>query len=349
MVDSSVDGFYLDELERVYTLLDSIRDNSSVADYIEYSLKSLEFARDYFSKFVSSKDNELKRNYAWILNTIVDDFTEGYFLCLRGLDSMKDSTYVALKKLTDYYAGILEVPNNPIPIFLNVYSSYFPSSRSKLARSIGEKVGYYFLTTDISDSPILWPNIAHEVAHCFISNDDPSDRLFEKKQIDSSNLGYDIFCYRVGEALCDSIATRIAGIPYVYSFLNRYWHQLSDSNSEMDTHPTDAFRIKCIELTLERMGETKSADELMKGMMVKFDSDAWKQEKISETLERIVEYSMSLNIKPGKKAKNSYVEKLLEIWVKYMGAQQYMSSDDMKLFTENLVSVLEGGPISFDA
>jgi hypothetical protein len=176
----------------------------------------------------------------------------------------------------------------PIPILGDAYES------TGLFRYYDEDFrntrDYFFVKMDISDPPIYWPLVFHELSHCWLSRSNHPDLIYSRHQGNLSGIDSEVASNRIEEALCDVISTRVVGPAFCISYLHKFW--TLGLLREDAGHPTHAFRFECMSRSLDDLGLFEQAAELRDTVEARLEP--WREEPIAATLEDIVSTGRNL-------------------------------------------------------
>lgn len=204
-------------------------------------------------------------------------------------DCTSDSRWPPLYGLMSRGASEMGVSPVPIPILSESYEStgLFAHYDEDFRRG----KDYYFVKVDASDPPIFWPLVFHELAHCRLSKTDYPDTIYENHQADIANLDPRNASYRIEEALCDVISTRLAGPAFCYSYLHKFW--TLSSLGEDEVHPSHPFRLECMSRTLKDLKLFETAALLEEVLDNRF-TDPWRNEPIASAIGEIMDVGKEL-------------------------------------------------------
>lgn len=144
-----------------------------------------------------------------------------------------------------------------VPPILSLGGSYYSTgSFGYQARERRRLRPFYQISSDCSDSLLLLPALAHEVFHCGLNETGFAEL---RSVLVERGLQEEQHAERLEEALCDALATRIAGPAFMFAFMSKYW-QLPPEVVEM--HPRDSFRVRVMYDQIHRACDGPTADRL---------------------------------------------------------------------------------------
>jgi len=236
-----------------------------------------------------ARSRRIREGYLYIIDTILWYYLTQYQFFQLSLSSMKEEkSWKALRNLLSYFADQLNLKVPPMPILGNEYYStgsfiYFRDLSSLAPRL---KKEYYFVAVDSLDLPVFWPLVAHEVAHCWLSETRYVDeiRTLERAQEIKRETGIPLE-KRVEEVLCDIVATNLLGPAYPWAYITRLWLHLDGRVSQ--SYPSHSFRIECMCSQLEYMEMYRVAEKI-RGLRDERVKDSWQKEEISSLKDDLV-------------------------------------------------------------
>jgi hypothetical protein len=197
-----------------------------------------------------------------------------------------------LQGLVGHYAGELGFRT---PIYVGFDETYFSTGSFSYYKTFGQRLPteYFVVVVDPSDPVAVWPLFGHEIAHCWLSNYPHGDTVMANSPSDDTD-SLERQAFRVEEALCDVVATRLMGVLYPMAFVSRLFVSLGDvSTSASEGHPLFSFRIECITRTLVGMGLVAQAErvsELTEGYI----NTRWESDEIAWSMDAIISLARSL-------------------------------------------------------
>jgi hypothetical protein len=219
----------------------------------------------------------VRKNSLWLCDTALN-----WLLTLYGrFESVekrsKDSKWIALNNFITNYLGEFKFLSTPMPL---LGDSYYSTGSFQYYRKLSLRLTkeYYLVSVDSTDSPIFWPLVLHEMAHCWLGSSHVVNSIYAAHNNNMNGLDREVAENRIEEALCDSLATSLIGPAYPFSFINKLWAQFSREVSNW--YPTNEFRIECMANILDELQLTEIANELRMIVNEKF-SNSWNNEEIA--------------------------------------------------------------------
>jgi len=255
----------------------------------EHTKDIIEYVNILFRFAEVAKSRRIKEGYLYIIDIILGYYLTQYQFFQLSLSSMKEKKFWnALGNLLRYLADQLNLKATPMPILGNEYYStgsftYFRDLSSFAPRL---KTEYYFIAVDSLDLPLFWPLVAHEEAHCWLSETRYVDEAcaLEVAQEIKRETGAPLE-KKIEEVLCDLVATKLLGSAYPWAYITRLWLHLNGKAS--DAYPSHSFRIECMCSQLENM-EMYPAAEKIRALRDERVKDGWQREVISPLKDYLV-------------------------------------------------------------
>jgi len=296
----------------------------------------------YLDMYDKTRRPVLKDLCLFLANGCLNLFLFQYHLFKSAERDSSSDMWSALKHFAYYLSDKLELVKKPLPVLgATYYSSGSPSYREYglILRP------YYVIVADSLDSPLFWPLIAHELAHCKLSETEHIKRLLEIATRLNLNLTREIE-RRIEEALCDLIATRLMGPAFVYAYcLKLYPTFYGDSVPE--EYPLDQFRLECMCSVLDSAGLTEVANEVRIMRDTKFIRN-WTEEKLTPLKEDLIKLSAdfdTLFMDVSERNVSTYVD----YWDKFVSESAERSLDLLKELSTRLIQMLKGPTTSSDS
>lgn len=201
------------------------------------------------------------------------------------LKSSHDPRWNALRNLVDFYSQKLGLSFSPLPFFDDQYYSAGSFTYYKWLRDLEKE--YYILAVDHTDATLFWVLTIHELAHCWLSNNDQVGQISTRHLFNVRELDMETAEGRLEEALCDIIATRLVGPAYPYAFVNKLIGQFPLLRPSRH-YPTFSFRIECMARALVAQGFNEDAADI-RDLAEQHKLGAWEDEEISSTIDDLQE------------------------------------------------------------
>jgi len=258
----------------------------------------------FLKRAEAAKSQILRENYLYQVDELLNYYSTQYHLFRLAKVQEEGETWNALHTLVRYLSDKLKFNVSPIPLLSDSYYSTGSFSYYK-EFSLRLKKEYYFVAVDILDSPLLWPLIAHELAHCWLNQSEYLREIYASPEVIETKAKSKIpLEKRIEETLCDLVATRLFGPSYLQSYTLKLWLHFPVSIPE--DYPQHSFRLECMFDTLVRLDLTEATENL-KRLRERF-CVSWQKEEISPLKEQILEISENF---PTIVTRKMYEESLL--------------------------------------
>jgi hypothetical protein len=182
----------------------------------------------------SSADAEVALTYyylGWLHLEILSHQIQTYHVSIGTREQARHPMAKLLLRGFSERAGLSSLP------VLVLGDSYYSTGSFAYQGPTGKRIDpFYQVSADLTDSVLFLPALSHEVFHCRLSE---SGFPVLREVLVERGLREDEDAQRLEEALCDALATRIAGPAFVYAFVAKYWQNPAD---EEGNHPRDSFR-----------------------------------------------------------------------------------------------------------
>lgn len=194
----------------------------------------------------------------------------------------------ALRNLVKHFSEQLRLKTLPMPLLGDEYFctgsfTYFKDLQIRLKKE------FYFVSVDFLDSPIFWPLIAHEIAHCSLNETEYLRKvLVSSEAVEVKRRTIIPVEQRVEEVLCDIVATRLLGPAYVWAYITRLW--LIFPLGVHEKYPSHPFRLECMCEVLDRMELDDVSADFRKLRDQRF-AISWQEEEISPLRYVLIEVS----------------------------------------------------------
>jgi len=262
---------------------------SSLNIFREHTGDIIEYVNILFRSAEVAKSRKIKEGFLYLIDIILGYYLTQYQFFQLSLSSMKEKElWNALENLLKYLADQLNLRTTPMPILGDDYYStgsfmYFRELSSFAPRL---KTEYYFIAVDYLDLPLFWPLVAHEIAHCWLSETRYVDEAcaLEVAQEIKKETGKSLE-NKIEEVLCDLVATKIFGSAYPWAYITRLWLHLN--GKDFNTHPSHSFRIECMCSQLENMGMYPAAEKI-RALRDERVKEGWQREVIWQLKEYLI-------------------------------------------------------------
>ncbi len=318
----------------------------------------MERLRSFLNRAATSVSQQVKQSYLFQVEVGITSLT--HQLCLLKLvqNSSNDTRWLAFTNFVSFYSNQLNLNPVPLPLF---GESYFSTGSFTFYETLRLSKQYFVLSVSYGDPALFWPLAAHELAHCWLSSRDTVDRISANLPW-SSNLRPEVISNRVEEALCDSIATRIMGPSYPFSFINKFWTRFPIQGMTSAIYPTDRYRLECMARVLDESGFFDEAADVRDVSDSAF-VEGWQEEEISWSLDSISEQARQVTF-PNPRAIRTVPRQgfsslgmtnlseanaiFYSSWASIDNDARQITDQQITELSRKLVSALERSPVSSD-
>jgi len=266
--------------------LRQLPENPPYSHFNEFAFEMVDTVAEYIDRVERTTDPLEIAN-----NIYLSEFCLNWLMLQHGFfkQVMNDHKTSQWKALQNYLGNGKDLFSLNDPILGSFYNTYGATGRFLLDRRINRTSShnYFLIFVDELDAPIYWPLVTHELAHCWLSN---QDSVVEISSQFTTTLEADVQESCVEEAMCDAIASKIMGPSYVFSYINRLWPSFARPKGR--GYPTDSFRIEVMVRTLRNNGYTELQE--LDSLIDDVECDDWNDEVIVDSIDLIDEFAKQL-------------------------------------------------------
>jgi hypothetical protein len=288
----------------------------------------------HLDRYDKTQQPVLKDLYLFLANICLNLFLFQHYLFKTAKRDATSNIWEALQHFTYYLSDKLQLRKKPLPVLGARYSS----TGSPMYREYGLMLRpYYAIVADSLDNPIFWTLIAHELAHCKLSETDHVKRLLEA----ATRLDLDItheMERKIEEALCDIIAARLLGPAFVYAYCTKLYPTFY-GNGVPKQYPLDQFRLECMCSLLESAGFTETANHIRTMRDIKFTRN-WTDEEISSLKEDLIKLSAdfaTISTDTTEKIVQTYIT----YWDEFIKKGAHETSELLQEISSKLIQMLK--------
>lgn len=235
-----------------------------------------------------SKRDNLRDTFLFQAFTCLRLYSIHHFLIQSAEREATSVKRISFQNFVSSLSDHIKLTKRPISV---LGDDYFASG-SPTYREYGIQIEkpFYMVVSDGLDYPLFWTLIAHELAHCRLSETEHLKKLY--KIANEMNLfrrlRMDHCEKRIEQAMCDIIATRLLGPAFVYAYFLRLYPDFLENHAEEE--PSHQFRIECMAETLECADLHEIANWIRERRDEKFGK-SWEHEEIASLKESLVKVS----------------------------------------------------------
>ena len=287
---SKINVIGIKEMMDTFNKLDyTFRTHQDTQKFLDSAKSAITLARELLRRAETSVEEQSRKSYLELAYRLVSGISEDLSLFKLFEQSVNDERWKSATNMVLECSKFIGVC--PTPSVILSGNSYFssqgpPDIRTGKENSIPK---YNVVSVDQLHSPILWPNLIHELCHFIIWDGKMPEEIFYS--IDNDELEIVSTQNKIGEAICDCVATLIIGPSYPFSYLAQYFQTLSNTASM--SHPSDSLRLKLMSdiLVNSKMPqESKEIEEILINKLGK----AWQQDELFPAFDRIIKESTRL-------------------------------------------------------
>jgi len=254
----------------------------------EHVEEIVNFVSSQLQKYESSRSETLRDTFLFQAFTCLRLYLIQHFLLKSAERNLTNIKWVSLQNLVYSLSNQIKLMRRPVSI---LGDDYFAAG-TPVYRECGIRIEkpFYIVVADEFDFPLFWTLIAHELAHCKLSETEHLTKLYViASEMDLfRRLRADYCAKRIEQAMCDIIATRLLGPAFMYAYFLRLYPDFSEEHPRED--PSHQFRIECMAEVLQLCRLHQIADWARERLDEKFRK-SWKDEEISPLKDSLLELS----------------------------------------------------------
>ena len=257
--------------------------------FLDSAKSAITLVQGLIRRTETSVEEQSRKSYAALANYLINMVSEDLSLFKLFEQSVSDERWKSATKMVLECSQFMGV--SPIPAVVLSGSGYFntqgpPDIRTDVGKNIPK---YNVVSVEQLHSPILWPNVVHELCHFLVLESEAPDKIYTS--IGDYQLEIESTQNKIEEAICDCVATLIMGPSYPFSYLAQYFQILS--NTAHIGHPSDSLRLKLMSDILFKSKMPQESKEIEEILINKLGK-AWQQDELFPAFDRIIKDSTRL-------------------------------------------------------
>lgn len=287
---SEINIIGIKEMMEIFNRLDdSFGKHQDTQKFLDSAKSAITLVQGLIRRTETSVEEQSRKSYAALANHLINGVSEDLSLFKLFEQSVSDERWKSATNMVLECSEFMGV--SPIPAVVLSGSGYFntqgpPDIRTDIGKNIPK---YNVVSVEQLHSPILWPNVIHELCHFLVLESEAPDKIYTS--IGDYQLEIESTQDKIEEAICDCVATLIMGPSYPFSYLAQYFQILS--NTAHIRHPSDSLRLKLMSDILFKVKMPQESKEIEEILINKLGK-AWQQDELFPAFDRIIKESTRL-------------------------------------------------------
>ena len=287
---SEINIIGIKEMMEIFKRLDnSFGKHQDTQKFFDSAKRAISIVQGLIRKTETSVEEQSRKSYAALAHHLINGVSEDLSLFKLFEHSISDERWKSATNMVLKCSEFMDV--SPIPAVVLSGSGYFNTQgpldiRTDMGKNIPK---YNVVSVEQLHSPILWPNVVHELCHFLVLKSEAPDKIYTS--IGDYQLDIESTQNKIEEAICDCVSTLIMGPSYPFSYVAQYFQILSNTASM--SHPSDSLRLKLMSDILVNSKMPQESKEIERILINKLGK-AWQQDELFPAFDRIIKESTLL-------------------------------------------------------